>query len=110
MKNFLSLLLGALLTGCATQVPPPAKTPAAPAGTPVAQFAAPGAKITHVDARFRFVVLDYRSRPIPFLGTRLGVYRAGQRVGEVQITDPVRMGFATADIRNGELHVGDEAR
>ena len=71
---------------------------------------AAGAKITHVDAKLRFVVIDYRARAMPAVGTRVTVYRAGQRVGEVQITDPVRVSFATADIRDGEVRVGDEAR
>ena len=110
MKYFLSLMLGALLVGCATNSAPPAPAPAAPSVKPTASAPVSGAKITHVDARLRFVVLEYRARPVPFIGTRLAVYRAGQRVGEVQITDPIRMSFATADIRSGDLQVGDEAR
>jgi len=38
------------------------------------------------------------------------VYRDGKQVGTVQITEPVRARFATADILEGELRVGDEAR
>ena len=114
MKNILSLVLLAILAGCATQSAPPAKpatpTPTAATGKPAAQFTAAGAKITHVDAKLRFVVIDYRARAMPAVGTRVTVYRAGQRVGEVQITDPVRVSFATADIRDGEVRVGDEAR
>lgn len=109
MKTILSFVLLAILAGCATQSMPPATT-AIDVGKPAAQFIASGVQITHVDTRLRFVVLDYRSHAMPAIGTRLTVYRAGQRVGEVQITDPVRVSFATADIRDGEVHVGDEAR
>jgi hypothetical protein len=38
------------------------------------------------------------------------VYRADKRVGEVQLTEPVRARFATADILTGEVRVGDEVR
>jgi len=110
MKNILSIVLLAILAGCATQSAPPPNQPVATGPQPVGQFIAAGAKITHVDAKLRFVVLDYRPLAMPAIGTRLGVYRAGQRVGEVQITDPVRVSFATADIRAGEVRVGDEAR
>ena len=108
MKHILSLgLLLAILTACATQSTPPATVPAA---KPAVQHSATGAKITHLDAKLRFVVLDYRTRPMPAIGTKLTVYRDGQRVGAVQITDPIRTSFATADILEGELSVGDDAR
>ena len=114
MKNFLSILLIVVLAGCATKSAPPVQAPVPAPAAAAGQSATPtfvsGAKITHVDTKLQFVVLDYRSRVLPLIGTRLTVYRAGQRVGEVQLTDPIRMGFATADIRTGEVRVGDEAR
>ena len=110
MRNVLSILLLAFLAGCATKSVPPAKAPVDTVPKAAPQFIGSGAKITHVDDKLRFVVIDYRSRSMPAIGTRLLVYRDGQRVGEVQITDPVRVGFATADIWEGGLRVGDEAR
>ena len=110
MKHILSLGLLVILTACATQSTPPATVPAATAAKPAVQHIATGAKITHLDAKLRFVVLDYRMRPMPTIGTKLAVYRDGQRVGAVQITDPIRTSFATADILEGELSVGDDAR
>ena len=110
MKKILIIISFAILTGCATQSTPPAKPTADAGKPPVMQFIATGAKITHVDAKLGFVVLDYRSQTMPAVGERLSVYRAGQRIGEVQITDPVRVSFATADILKGEIRVGDEAR
>ncbi|MEI8064093.1 MAG: hypothetical protein WCH84_08520 [Verrucomicrobiota bacterium] len=110
MKLTLSILLLAVLTGCATKLTPPAKPPAGTGKKPTVQFTVSGAKIIHFDAKLKFVVLDYRSRAMPAIGTRLAVYRNGQRVGEVQITDPVRVNLATADILTGEVRIGDEAR
>jgi len=109
MKKILNIISFAILTGCTTQSTPTAK-PTAAGQPPVMQFIATGAKITHVDAKLGFVVLDYRSQTMPAVGERLSVYRTGQRIGEVQITDPVRVSFATADILKGEIRVGDEAR
>ncbi len=84
----------------------PAETNAAQA-TPAPMEVTP-ARITKVNNTYRFVVIDFASHPMPALGTRLAVYRDGKPVGQVQLTEPVRDRFATADILQGELHVGDE--
>jgi hypothetical protein len=63
-----------------------------------------------VNAQHKFIVIDFTSHAMPLVGTELTVYRDGQRVGAVRITEPVRAPFATADIIEGELQVGDEAR
>ena len=110
MKNFLGIFLIALLASCATKPTPPVSTPPTTNVKPALAAPASAAKVTHVDNQLRFVVLDYRSRTLPPIGARIAIYRASQRVGEVQITDPVRAGFATADIRDGDVRVGDEAR
>jgi hypothetical protein len=57
-----------------------------------------------------FVVIDFSSRVVPAVGTRVNAYRNGKRVGAVRITEPVRGQLATADIVEGEVRVGDEAR
>ncbi len=74
------------------------------------QFGPAPAKITVVRADLKFVVIDFSSRLMPPVGTKLRVYRDGKRIGEVQITEPVRMRAATADILEGALKVGDEVR
>jgi hypothetical protein len=40
----------------------------------------------------------------------LQVYRAGKRVGAVQLTEPARAQFSTADVLNGDLRISDEVR
>jgi hypothetical protein len=74
------------------------------------QFGPAPAKITKLDGKYGFVVVDFSSRVMPPVGTRVTVYRDGGPVGEIQLTEPTRPQFATADILKGELQVGDEAR
>ncbi len=69
-----------------------------------------GAKIVSLNSEHGFVVIDFTSRVVPAVGTRVDVYRNGKWVGVVRITEPVRAQFATADIMEGEVHVGDETR
>jgi hypothetical protein len=113
MKTFIALLLVAL-AGCAGQKSHQSTHPAATTNT-VAVTIAPslagaGVKITHVDAKLKFVVLDFTGQLIPAPLTTLNVFRAGQKVGQVQINGPAKPPRATADILSGDLRVGDEAR
>jgi hypothetical protein len=102
----ITALASVTFTGCASKPKPKS---AAPGQTPVAPAKAT-ARISHVSPEYHFVVVDFSSRPMPALGTQLNVYRAGKRIGSVRLTEPARAQFATADILNGELHVGDEVR
>jgi hypothetical protein len=103
----------AFVSGClGSGATAPAGTPA----TPAASYLEPvpletrGAKIASVNSELGFVVVDFTSQPMPALGTRLNVYRGGKRVGVVRITEPVHAPLATADVVEGEVRVGDEAR
>jgi hypothetical protein len=75
-----------------------------------AELGTMAARIVSLNSEHEFVVIDFMSRVVPAAGTRVNVYRNGKRVGAVRITEPVRAQFATADIVEGEVHVGDEAR
>jgi hypothetical protein len=75
-----------------------------------AQFGPAPAKIRSVDSQYKFVVIDFTSRVMPAVGTELMVYREDKRIGAVRVTEPVRAQFATADVIEGDLHVGDEVR
>ena len=98
----LSLLL--LVAGCASPKPPSSLQ-----NTPTLIDLAP-AKITIVRSEEKFVVIDFSSRTMPALGTKLTAYRAGQKVGTVQLNGPARGRAAVADILAGDLNVGDEVR
>ncbi|MCG3147402.1 MAG: hypothetical protein PCFJNLEI_00842 [Verrucomicrobiae bacterium] len=101
MKIILSLVL-LFLVSCAGSRAPLAPAPA--------KAGIPGAKIIRLHLPHQFVVLDFTARPMPRVGTKLPVYRGHERIGEVQLTEPVRGNLATADILSGDLRLGDEAR
>jgi hypothetical protein len=79
-------------------------------GPSPAQMGPAPARIVSLNPDQNFVVIDFTSRIIPAVGTRVNIYRNGKWVGAAQITEPVRAQFATADIVEGEVHIGDEAR
>ncbi|HUJ10008.1 MAG TPA: hypothetical protein VL171_08280 [Verrucomicrobiae bacterium] len=110
------LVLGLAVAGCmamdktrssssAAIQPPPSEVKPAPS-----QFGAGPAKIVSVNPELKFVVVDFSSRVMPPVGTRLNVYRGDKVAGTIQLTEPVRAQLATADILQGEVRVGDEAR
>jgi hypothetical protein len=66
--------------------------------------------VVAVNSSLRFVVLDYSLKTLPPLEQRLGIYRQGQKVGEVKISGPEMQGNIVADIVAGEVQTGDEAR
>lgn len=106
----LTLMLGA---GCASQQPQigdAASAKTEPAQMTPTQFGAAPAAITFLNSEHDFVVIDFSARVMPAIGSRLSVYRNGRKIGAVRVTEPVRARFATADIIEGELQVGDEVR
>ena len=85
----------------ASHVAPP------PAVRPLTQ--GPGV-ILSVNDTLRFVVVDFSTTQVPQINSRLGVYRGGQKVAELNASGPIRNGNVVADIRAGEVKVGDEVR
>jgi len=104
-----------LFSGCVgSGTTVPARTAATPSNarlepTP-AQMGATTAKIVSVNPDLGFVVVDFGSRPVPTPGTQVGIFRGDKRVGAVRITEPVHVPLATADVIEGEIRLGDEAR
>jgi hypothetical protein len=88
----------------------------APAGTPVGAHLEPSAtesgvaKVASVNTELGFAVVDFSTQTMPPVGTRVSIYRGDKRVGTVRITEPVHAPLATADVVDGEVRVGDEAR
>jgi hypothetical protein len=108
-------LIAALSSGClsggrvapARTTTPPDVARLQPSPT---ELGATVAKIVSVNSEHAFVVIDFGAQVVPSAGTWVNVYRNEKRVGAVRITEPVRAPLATADIVEGELHVGDEVR
>jgi len=92
--------------GCALTAPPPAQPVSEMAPVPAMTVAT----VVVVNTASQFVVVDFRGQPLPVIGTRCDVFRQGTKVGTVQVTDPVRGRFATADIVQGAVQPGDEVR
>ena len=107
--------MAALFAGCLGRTTmAPARATAQPDNRhlepPSAELGTMAARIVSLNSEHDFVVIDFTSRIVPAVGTRMNVYHNGKRGGAVRITEPVRAQFATADIVEGEVHVGDEAR
>ena len=58
----------------------------------------------------RFVVADFSFNPVPRPGQRLGLFRGGQRVGEVRASSYWRGSLVAADLLLGDARLNDEVR
>jgi len=67
-------------------------------------------RIVSVNAEQKFAVVDFASQSIPEAGTIMNVYRSGKRSAAVRITQPVRAPYATADVVEGDVRLGDDVR
>jgi hypothetical protein len=105
------VLFSGCLGGGTTAPAHTASTPASPQTAPApVELAGTPARIVSLNSDLGFVVIDFTSQPLPVVGTRLNVYHGDKKVGVVRITEPVRAPLATADIVEGQMRVGDEAR
>ena len=67
-------------------------------------------KVVRVDARLKFVVVDFSLSAVPQSGLRLEVVRDSSVVGELRITGPASGSATVADLVAGEAAAGDLAR
>jgi hypothetical protein len=67
-------------------------------------------RVVFLNPRLRFVIVDFAFHRPPRLEQRLGVFRAGRRVGEVRISGPADGTTIVADVMSGEAAVGDLVR
>jgi len=98
------LALG-LCCGCALSS---SSGPSAVASGPVPEEAAGLVALVHPTERF--VVIDFGGRLAPAVGATVAVYRAEAKVGAVEVSEPVRPRFVTADVVAGAPQVGDWIR
>ena len=76
--------------------------------TPVA-FRVEG-KVVRTNARLNFVVLDFGLQGLPAVGQQFAIYRLGEKVGQVRVSGPAWDTYAVADIVEGQIWKGDEAK
>lgn len=67
-------------------------------------------RVTFVNERLKFVIVDFTFHQLPRLEQRLGVYRRDVRVGEVKISGPADGPAIIADVMSGEAGIGDLVR
>ena len=61
-----------------------------------------------INPQKKFLIVDFQGgTAIPPLKTEMEVYRGGQRVGIIRITEPIKAPLASADIVKGTLARGD---
>ncbi len=112
------LLAGLVVSGCATHSAPPQQPAPAPTTNTSAVAPSPivtpdnslAAKVVRYNAVGRFVVLSFPVGQMPQAGQTFFIYRAGMKVGQVQVTGPQRDNDTVADLTNGEAEVGDDVR
>jgi len=87
--------------------PAPAATGSLNQGVPIASLLG---KVASARGDLKFVVVDFSPNQVPAVGTRLNVYRDGQKVGELQISGPAEASNIAADIIAGKAQAGDAVR
>lgn len=108
------ILLGGLLllTGCQNLPPPEVIEPTPPVRPVRLQEPMDGGvgRVMSVNARLRFVLLDYSLNTLPKIGDVVELWREDQVIGELKVTGPIRNTTVLADVLSGEPQVGDLAR
>ncbi len=120
-----ALLVVLVITGCAkrrsTLEPSFTVRPVAPQGgattnnatttapllTPVRS---PVGRITSVNQQVMIAVVSFPVGQVPAAGGRYSVFRAGQKVGELKMSEEAADTLRVADITSGALQVDDEVR
>jgi hypothetical protein len=67
-------------------------------------------KVVRTNLKLNFVVLDFGFKRLPHAGQQLGIYRLGEEIGQVRVSGPFWETYTVADIVDGEIWVGDEAK
>jgi hypothetical protein len=67
-------------------------------------------KVAMVNNNGRFVVLTFPIGHLPGAEQRMSLYRQGQKVGEIKISNMQQEDNVVADLTSGDAQVGDEVR
>jgi ABC-type Fe3+-hydroxamate transport system substrate-binding protein len=80
------------------------------AGVSITPVASPVGRITSVNQQVMIAVVTFPIGQVPAAGGRYSVFRAGQKVGELKMSEEAADTLRVADITSGTLEVGDEVR
>lgn len=67
-------------------------------------------RVVRVNNDARFAVINFPIGSVPAEGRTMSAYRQGLKVGEIKVTGPGGDEYTVADIKNGDVQVGDEVR
>ena len=67
-------------------------------------------KVVKANPDGRFVVMSFPIGHLPSLEQRLGIFRKGQKIGEIRVTGPQLDDNVVGDISKGDAQPGDEVR
>ena len=67
-------------------------------------------KVVRTNERLNFVVLDFGLQGLPAIGQQFSIYRLGKKVGKVRVSGPAWDTYTVADIVEGQIWTGDEAK
>jgi hypothetical protein len=67
-------------------------------------------KVATVNNAGRFVVLNFPIGHLPVADQRMSLYRKGQKVGEIKVTNMQQEDNVVADLTSGDAQIGDEVR
>src|SRR5215471_10164479 len=67
-------------------------------------------KVATVNNAGRFVVLNFPIGHLPAADQRMSLYRKGQKVGEIKVTNMQQEDNVVADLTSGDAQIGDEVR
>jgi len=93
----------------AKSAPPPAAE-TAKTNLVIAPATGPIGKVASVNAQAKFAVLSFPIGQVPRKETKLTIYRAGTKAGEIKITGPEQDTLTVGDIITGTAEAGDEVR
>ncbi len=67
-------------------------------------------RVASVNNQAKFVVISFPIGQLPANETRLSIFHAGMKSGEIKVTGPAQENFTVGDIVSGSAQEGDEVR
>ena len=112
VRNWVTAVVALGLAGCAYPGKGGGRSLAKPGG---GKLVTPGVfqlegRVVRANVQLNFVVLDFGLNGLPPLGSQFAIYRLGKKVGLVRVSGPAWDTYTVADIVEGEIWMGDEAR
>jgi hypothetical protein len=86
------------------------KTPAMSTNLVIAPAASAVGRVVSVRTDAKFVVISFPVGQVPAVNTRLSIFHAGQKSGEVNISGPSKEDLTVGDITSGSAQEGDDVR